>query len=293
MLTRRDVLRGMGGWSVTNAVRMAVPGLFAAAMTGCCEKSSKLNVILHGLFVLNITNTNIQLLTPKVDEHIYRAGDWHYGDNHNVCLDPAKYVLQGVCDAGKIPGISTETIVLSQDDSQFDIDPSPSYFQIDFPFPEKLTFLRSVKGASLYRGTGVHATGMALCTMLTYSRSGTLALFGSKWEPLPENQAAKSVGKFKIRNLHIWAEPATRTNLLHAEKAYAKLMCFFKPRGNAQRPNFTIATDDSPPLDHPGTLRGLGVTPEEEMGWSEWVTNGEGSRPTNCNTVVVVPTAPS
>jgi hypothetical protein len=286
----------VGGWSAVSAARIVVPGVFAAAMAGCrCNDGKKLNVILHGLFVLNITKNNIQLLTPKIDEHIYRVGDWYYGKNYIACLDPGKYILQGVDNAGKAPILGTENIVLSQDDSQFDIDPSPSYFQIDLPFPEKITFLRSFKGANLYRGGGIHATGMALCTMLTYSRCGTLKLAGSKWEPRPDSDSrvVTQVGKLFIRNMHIWAEPETRTNPLHTAQAYAKLMCFFKPRGGAQRPNFTIATDDSPPLDHPGTLKYLGLIPEEEMGWSEWESNGEGSRPTNCNTVVVTQGTPS
>src|SRR5258708_3031519 len=114
MLTRRDILRGVGGSSSVNPSRIVAPALFPASMAGCrCNNSRKLNVILHGLFVLNITDRNIQLLTPKVKEHIYKVGDWH--KDHIGCLDEGKYVLQGVCDAGKAPLIGTENIILSQE----------------------------------------------------------------------------------------------------------------------------------------------------------------------------------
>jgi hypothetical protein len=286
MFSRRDVLRGIGGWSAANAARIMAPGLFAAAMAGCrCKDTRKLNVMLHGLFLLNIVDDHIQLLTPNVDGHIYKAGDWH--KDHIACLDPGYYELKGVAHAKKAPEPGTENIVLSRSSSKFGINPNPRYFEIRLPFPEKITFLRSLKGVNLYRGPGIHATGMALCTMLTYSRYGSLELAGSKWVPRPDNEVLHIPGYDFIRNLHVWAEPATRVSPLHTERAYAQLMCFFNPQPKVAGMNFTIATDDSPPLDHAEVIEYLGLRPEEEMGWSEWENNGEGSRPTNCNTVVV------
>jgi hypothetical protein len=141
----------------------------------------------------------------------------------------------------------------------------------------------------MYRGQGIHATGMALCTMLTYSRRGTLELSGSKWTPRPDKEAIHPRANGQPRTLHIWAEPPTRVSPLHTEEAYARLMCFFKRPSGTSDINFTIASDDSPPLDHVEAVEYLGIMPEEEMGWAEWETSGEGSRPTNCNTVIVTP----
>ncbi len=276
----------MGGWSAANAARILAPGLFVAAGCKSGSNNSKLNVILHGLFVLNITDNHIQLLTPKVDDHIYKVGFWNYYNTKDLCQ--GDYVLEGVTGNGAKAELSTENIVLSPQALSFEIDPSPRYFEISMPLPEKIYFLRSMKGPNLYRGTGIHATGMALCTVLRYQRSGTLKLRNSIWVPSPEPQ-----GIPPFLNLHIWAEPATRTSPLHTTEAYYKLMDFFKPRNGAKKPYFTIATDDSPPLDHPEAITPLGLIPEEEMGWSEWETIGEGSRPTNCNTVVVTSQAAS
>jgi hypothetical protein len=281
MLTRRDILRGMGGWSAMNAARIAAPGLFAAGLAGCqCRSSTKINVMLHGLFVLNITDGHVQLLTPQVDEHIYKVGFWNYRNIKDLCKND--YVLEGVTGHGSKAALSEENVVLSTEKLKFDIDRSCRYFEIIMPLPEKISFLRSMKGANLYRGKGIHATGMAICTMLTYCRSGKLRLRNSTWDPNPEPKGIKG-----FLNVHIWAEPQTRVSPLHTIEAYYKMMCFFKPRPGAERPYFAPSTDDSPPLDHPEAIEHLGLIPEEEMGWAEWETDGEGSRPTNCNTVVV------
>jgi hypothetical protein len=271
----------MGGWSAVNAARIAAPGVFAAAMVGCrCSDKRKVNVMLHGLFVLNVTDKHIQLLTPKVKEHIYKVGFWNY--KNIKCLNPGDYVLEGVTGNGAKFEMSAENIVLSTETLQFDIDRSCRYFEIIMPLPEKISFLRSMKGANLYRGTSIHATGMALCTMLTYCRSGTLKLRNSDWDPSREPKGIRN-----FVNVHIWAEPQTRVSPLHTIDAYYQLMNFFKPRPKAGQLYFAPASDDSPPLDHPEAIKPLGLIPEEEMGWSEWETDGEGSRPTNCNTVVV------
>jgi hypothetical protein len=268
----------MGGWSALAASRLLVPGFVAAGLSGCrCKSGNKLNIILHGLFVLNITDSYIQLLTPYVCEHIYKAGDWDAG--YIKDLDQGDYELEGVVNRGKAPVLGNENIVLSQKGLGFQIDPSSRYCGIKMPLPETISFLRSMKGPNLYRGAGIHATGMALCTVLTYERCKQLKLANSKWVPRPDSNPMA-----RFRNLHIWAEPQTRVSPLHTVRAYKQLMCFFQ-----NKVDFTIATDDSPPLDHPEALTTIGLRPEEEMGWSEWETNGEGSRPTNCNTVIVGP----
>jgi hypothetical protein len=289
MISRRDVLRGIGGWSAVNAARIISPSLFAATMAGGRGKDTKkLNVMLHGLFLLNIVDNHIQLLTPDVCEHIYKAGDWD--QSHIADLKDPKgkiYKLKGVRCARTVPKVGTENIVLSRKNLKFEIDPSPRRFEIELPFPEQITFLRSFKGTNLYRGLGIHATGMALCTMLTYSRCGKLELADSGWEPRAENESTPVLSN--VRTLHIWAEPATRVSPLHTGRAYAQLMCFFRRQPTNYGMNFTVSTDDSPPLDHAEAIHPLGLLPEEEMGWSEWENNGEGSRPTNCNTVIVTP----
>src|SRR4051794_3381718 len=118
MLTRRDILRGMGGWSAASAARILAPGLLGAGLAGCRCSSTKVNVMLHGLFVLNITDANIQLLTPKIEEHIYKIGFWDYRNIKDLCQND--YVLEGVTGHGTKAVLSEENIVLSTEKLKFD-----------------------------------------------------------------------------------------------------------------------------------------------------------------------------
>src|SRR6478752_5861052 len=73
-LTRRDLLKTLAAASIAGAV----PGVAqeSDALRPWYEKEITLNVVFHGLWVLNFTNLCIEVFTPYVKDHMYRAGDW-------------------------------------------------------------------------------------------------------------------------------------------------------------------------------------------------------------------------
>lgn len=277
MLTRRDILRGIGSWS---AARMLMPSMVSFGSEDCCCKNKILNVILHGLFVMDVTSSGIQLLTPYVDEHIYKAGNWDQDPHNADIIHPLKgsYDLTGVKEGLTTPQISCDSnLVLSKSKLNFQVDPKPSYVTINSPFPREIHFLRFMKGTNLYRG--IQGSGLALCTVLVYEVCKELRLGDSGWKPY--FYPANGTNRY-IANLHIWAEPEMRTSPGHARRAYRQLMCLLPGL-----PAFEPLYDDTPPLDRQKILDEIipGLKSIQEMGWSEWQNNGEGSRPTNCNTV--------
>jgi hypothetical protein len=282
MLTRRDILRGIGGWSAANAARILMPSMVSFGLGGCCPADKTLNVILHGLFVMDVTSSGVQLLTPDVDEHIYRAGNWDQDPNQRDTIHDLKksnsYTLTGVRAARKAPLMNADTnLVLSKSKLNFHVDPEHSYVTINLPFPREVHFLRSMKGTSLYRN--IEGSGLALCTILVYQICKELRLGDSGWKPYFYPPS------YNVTNLHIWAEPEMRTSPGHARRAYKQLMCLLPGV-----PAFEPLYDDTPPLDPQELLNTIvpGVKSIHEMGWSEWQNNGEGSRPTNCNTVTTI-----
>jgi hypothetical protein len=271
--TRRSVLKGIADISATSFVRSLIPGLLTLSMTECCRPYAKLNVVLHGLFVMNVGKSTIQLLTPRVEEHKYLACNW---DRKSiVCLLPnQKYELIGVEHRTQLPAFSRDSnIILSQSRMRFRVDPLQTYCEIVLPLPSEIRFLRGMKGPNLYKGKSaevIQATGLSLCPVLTYRVCKELKLGDSGWKPKSYNG---------ITNLHLFAEPETRMDPYHTSRAYKKLMCLLPHL------DFEIAIDESPPLDLYTGIEGL--LPEQEQGLSEWRSNGEGSHPTNCNTVMV------
>jgi hypothetical protein len=239
-----------------------------------------LNVVLHGLFVMNFTSPNVQLLTPFVQEHKYKAGNWDWTMATIEDLAGGKtYTLKGTDPVLAPPDPTRITCanVLSQSKQNFRVDATKSFLTIALPFPAEIRMLRCLTGKHLFNGPALsNATTISLCQVLTYpvSDPGSLALDGTHWKPNIQLST-------KTANLHIWAEPDKTLLPQHAQNAYNTLMNLLPPL------SIGLATDDTAPLDDPTGV--LGVSPEEEQGLSEWVHGGEGSYPTNCNLLMVVP----
>lgn len=278
-LSRRNFLKKTGQMS---ACFTAMP-LFSVLQSSLADDSGQkiaLNVVLHGLFVMNFTSSNIQLLTPFVQEHKYKAGNWDWTMATIEDLAGGKtYTLKGT-DFTPAPPDPTRidcANVLSQSKQNFKIDATKSFLTITLPFPSEIHMLRCVKGKHLFNGSALsNATVISLCQVLTYpvSNPSNLALDGIQWKP--DIQLST-----KTANLHIWAEPDKTLLPQHAQNAYNTLTTLLPPL------SIGLATDDTAPLDDPTGV--LGVSPEEEQGLSEWTHGGEGSHPTNCNLLIVVP----
>jgi hypothetical protein len=276
-LSRRTMLK-----QVARISAVAAASSFLPAMIGCCHRSEKrisLNVVLHGLFVINFTNLGLELYTPFVDDHIYRAGNFDAkGLQH---LHPEKiYRLRGVSHQSAAPDYDpTYDIRIDKKTYCHVFRPQYSVFVIELPFPETIQLIRPV-GSDLNtydcdhtQNTAVYTINrLSLCQVLSYSvpNVGKLELVGTDWDPYVRPETGTV-------SLHIWAEPLQRMTYNHAYKAYAKLSEMFEPL------QFKLKINKTSPLDPNTGVYGL--SPEEEQGLSEWSSAGEGSYPTNCSTV--------
>ncbi len=271
-ISRRAALKKIAGTSLFAATAPLFP-----AIVGCCRnrQPATLNVVLHGLFVLNFTNLNCELYTPFVEDHVYRAGNFEANGLQH--LHPQMvYTLRGVSHISGAPKYD-QTYDIYVDKARYNhvFRPQYSVFLIELPFPETIRLVRTVSGdPNNYCGdTGVFAINrLSLCQVLSYfvPDIADLELSGTGWKPYLRPDTGTV-------NLHIWAEPLQRMTYNHAYRAYQTLSGMFTPM------RFQLNVNRTAPLD---TNTGIyGLRPEEEMGLSEWASAGEGSYPTNCSVV--------
>src|SRR5258708_16766171 len=193
-LSRRSLLKQIAGVSMLAAVEPLV---------GCRprEKRITLNVVLHGVFVIQFTDRGITMLTPDIEEHIYRAGNW----DRNAVEDLAEpsYGLRGVDYCASQPKVDSN-FGFSQKDYKFTLHPEFSRFVVYLPFPEKHSFVRNVGGAipntpPVY--DPVHINKLPLCQVLSYPvedyRHRKLEHSKKPWQPQVACPAASA-------NLQYW-----------------------------------------------------------------------------------------
>jgi hypothetical protein len=285
-MSRRRVLKTMARVSAVAAAAACFPGI-----TGCrrdCERETTLNVVLHGLFVLNFTDVNLELYTPFVEDHIYRAGNWNWGNLQD--LKPNRiYRLCGVESPAIAPQVDSKCNILPSPGC-YQLRPEYSVFRVDLPFPRTISLIRCVPPEDVE--SEVYTCGytssepqhvypikeLSLCQVLTYPvpRLGGLALSNTSWEPDRDPETG-------VVNLHFWAEPPLRLDANHACTAYAKLSEMLAPL------EFQLQVRTTAPLDLDTGVYGL--PPQQEQGMSEWMSGGEGSYPTNCSTAMLGATA--
>lgn len=281
-LSRRSFLKTVAGLTTTGALALSLPPLIG------CRRSYdlriNLNVVLHGLFILDFQDNYIDLLTPYVEEHTYMAGTWDSDLTVPLGKQP-RYSLIGTTPAMTAPTPSNCNVVLLRNDYAgigFQVDAESSYFAVEMPFPTAIHSLRCVDDSSAYKTdcskcNSTHEVDiykLSLCQVLVYPVSDyrALKLAGTNWKPRIDPVT-------RTANLHFWAEPPKRLTPLHADAAYGKLSELLPPL------QLRLETDRTAPLDPDTGV--LGVSSEELQGLSEWQNAGEGSFPTNCCAVIV------
>lgn len=273
--TRRSLLKSATRLSLAAGAMSVAPALIGC--TRSRDRAMTLNVVLHGLFVLNFTNLDIELFTPFVKGHCYKAGRWDWNNVHS--LKPGEvYQLRGVSSETVRP-IIDETYNLAAPQYCSILRPQYSYFMAHLPFPKTVSLIRCVQGDKntiCQNGDGHYTytiNRLSLCQVLTYRVPDyrALRLHNAAWSPTkdPDTNTA---------NLHFWAEPRVRLEHQHAENAYRTLSDMLAPLC------LKLNTDHTAPLDLDTGV--FGLRPEEEQGLSEWQSAGEGSYPTNCSTVI-------
>lgn len=296
-LSRRSLIKGAGTLSVLNFIRQRPIARSLLEHTGLAdEKEKRLNVVLHGLFVVNFTQCDIELLTPMIEEHEYHAGSWDRSAIYPLC-EGREYKLRGVaCSANCVTqppyysnGYDSQdphnldcNVVLSQSRDLFTVQRQNSYFVVHLPFPADIYLKRCLRPdnpSNLFSGQDAYlikSKGISLCPVLVYRVKdfNDVYLYDTQWQPKPCEDR-----DYQVANLHFWAEPPDRSNPSHTQNAYKKLMDLLQPL------QFQLTANEMPAVDLVTDVPGL--LPEEEQGWAEWQGGGgEGSRPTNCNPVM-------
>lgn len=280
------MLKTMGGISLGSVLRPIAGGLAGAAFAGCCSDRITLNVVLHGLFVVDFLDDHLQLLAPDVPEHIYRAGNFDAPHVGELCRDVV-YTLKLGSGSRRVPpnhqvqGLSR----ISKPDAKqrhhdFRIHPECSRITVELPFPAEIRPLRRLTGSDLYAGEDldlVQGSALCLCLVLIYHDVSSCVRLENlpKWKPEIREPPINS--KTKTANLHFWAEPSGHVDYGHGVDAYQRVK-YVVPL------DFTLIADEVPPLD--GETDVPGVAPFEEQGWAEWASGGEGTRPENCGVVI-------
>jgi hypothetical protein len=277
LTTRRDVLKGIAGVSVRRIAGFLLPGA-AASIAGCChQKYFTLNVLLHGLFLLDFRRTHIKLLAPNVPGHIYRAGSWDA--RYVYPLGYGRYKLLGLENTSTPPPLNADFLLIARKQEiqanhpGFYIDEAKSRINIDLPFPNEIRPLRVLKTCVKFKGADsiyFRAMGMSLCPVLIYRyATPSIELDDTDWQYCMNDDG-------KTANLHIWAEPEERVDPEHEAMGYAAFRKLTCPPLEIE-----LLADASPPIDC--SVDVAGVQPYEEQGWAEWGSGAEGTRPVNCN----------
>lgn len=272
IITRRAALQKLAKLSVAAAAAPLIDGL-----TGCCfSRQANLNVVLHGLYVLNFTKTGVDLLTPDIKDHVYLAGNWSWKPCE-LLKENQPFDLRGATENLILPHLDLPyNLLFPYPDLRHSIDPTYSRHSVTMPLPQSVRLLRITDdGANIASKSNNTLTinQLSLCQVLTYHVADwcKLRLTGTNWKPQLDSVT-------RTVNLHFWAEPLYRVPFQHAQHAYNGLS---KLLGAC----LSLGTDKSSPLDLTPTAYGL--SREHEQGLSEWYTAGEGSHPTNCSTVMV------
>jgi len=277
-ITRRAALQKIAKLSLATA---AVP-LFDG-LTGCCfSRQAQLNVVLHGLYVLNFTKSAIEMLTPDVEGHVYLAGNWEWKPSN--LIKSTTYELHGVTPNSNPPHLNLPyNILFPKKGFSHSVNSNLSRHIVNLPYPQSVRLLRVTNDGENQEYADKNTliiNQLSLCQVLTYHVPDwrELKLTNLKWNPRVDQQTC-------MVNLHFWAEPLYRVPFQHAECAYDKLSQILSPTDKSSPLNLKLGTDKSSPLDPmPGAY---GLPREHEQGLAEWYSGGEGSHPTNCSTVMV------
>jgi hypothetical protein len=282
-ITRRSLLKGAAGLSLLRIARPLYSLVeLQASPAQCNYGSDTLNVVFHGLFLINVTSEGkdgyVQLLTPEIKDHKYKMGNWKIHETRHLRARREPYQLTGVSCSDALPPLPDKLCpVLSRKEYGYSVVQQPSRFIFNFPFPNRITGVRSVKGDPLIKKDNtVYISNYSLCIVFTYEgvNIDKIHVPGISWRPVRERTKDKKK-ETSFANLHLWAEPEKRVNPFHSDQAYLQLSTDLL-KGIV----LEMHTDNSAPIDLREGVSGL--PPYQELGWAEWANGGEGTRPRDC-----------
>jgi hypothetical protein len=180
--------------------------------------STTLNVLIHGMFAIEVGDQGITLFPPAMPDnsHVYRAGTW---EREEALLPNLQYRLTGVAGRNTRPlldDLHPDHNAVFQRPSK-PIDQNLAFCSIALPFPDRITPLRLKKaapGQPFFQNPPPNFNQphyFPSVVALTYQGIGMWPL---NWAPVLQNN---------IANLHFWALPPEASNLAHAHMAFSKL----------------------------------------------------------------------
>lgn len=252
-LGRREFLLGLGAGSALAALRpMRLEAMLPREAASASLRA--VNVLILGMFAVDVSVKDVILYPPKAAGHVYKAGNRNAPRN---LTEGGHYWLTGVKSHTRLPlsDIHPGEFGVFH---RHAINTSLAYCRIVLPMPDAITPLRSESadpGQPFFEGTPKpyqEPSSLPDVLVLTYNHvTGPVELHGFPWTPIPENG---------IANLSFWAMPNGPVPSDHPKKAFAALAAMIG------YPHLSInshyASTKAPPVDlHPGVP---GVTSSDE-----------------------------
>lgn len=223
--------------------------------------SFTLNVLIHGMYLIDIGGHNVMLYPPKVpnDAHIYMAGTWK---KEEPLEEGSRQRLTGFARHSR-PALSALHAESNAVFHRAQPDLSQAYCSIEVPFPDTIATLRLTREKSdvpFFQGSpNLYQAPNALpdVIVLTYNNvDGEVKLKPLGWTPETQNG---------IANLHLWATPPGPTPPGHPE---AELQVIGKMMGYPNlRMNLIYKEQPAPSPDLDTGVPG--VTSDEELSYFE------------------------
>lgn len=227
--------------------------------SGAADPCASFNIVLHGLFVIDVQNFRLQISTPDCTglkhKHQYKAGYWKNSYKHFVEIKKGIYSPPWTTNFS-LPNYTDLPVLINSKMGKPKY--KNAYISLVLPFPRAITGLRFFQAAEIdYSQDWIKATKFPLVTALTYDSAPRFAPFpGTPWDP--------------PTNYHIFAEPDHQMNcdaaLDHGKQALQKLWALFDtPPSKDPLPKSKTNCSKDP--DQPPD--GLCVDSEEETSLSE------------------------
>jgi hypothetical protein len=215
----------------------------------------RLNVLIHGMFVIDVGKDEIKLYPPDVSGHTFKAGTQ---GAMNSIRRGVNYHLAGLKSHTRLTLAELQPLHIGVF-PRHAVNTKLAFCEISLPMPDKVSPARqeqAVPGQAFFEGTPKpykQPDSLADLLIFTYEHvAGPVQFAPLPWVPTPKNG---------IANLDIWAMPDGPVPSNHPEEAFSTLAGMM---GYPQlRMNPYYEKKKVPAIDkNPGVL---GVTPKDEM----------------------------
>jgi hypothetical protein len=176
------------------SVSSALVGPTFSSMEAFGQTCGVFNVVLHGLFVIDIATGYVQISSPdcRLYKHSYLAGSWN---NSFSSFKRVQGEHEPIWPAPIVDPLIRDVPILSSD-KVGKPDHSQAYLSLILPAPNAITGLRTFDMTEMiFPADYMKATKFPLVTVLTYNSPPPFApISGTPWDS---------------KNYHVFAEPAS------------------------------------------------------------------------------------